>query len=108
MDGGSIQRLVAVSNAKEACGQLEGVVAETRHVEKFAALAKGTGCIAMLNDGSPKVRPRHPGKEGADAVLSSTPMAFTASSTTVSEPRDRRPGRHYADIGRRQCSSARF
>ena len=61
MDRGTVERIVAVVDAQEARGLLEGLVAEARHLAQFFAIRERAVGIAVLDDvfRQHRVQPRH-------------------------------------------------
>jgi hypothetical protein len=88
----SIERVVAVADAQEAGGLLEGLVAEARHVLQQPCAEGKAPCVAVgtMFAGQRGVEAGDAGEQGAEAVFTSTPTAFTQSSTTASSARARR------------------
>ncbi|MCY1518204.1 hypothetical protein D9M68_529130 [compost metagenome] len=65
MDGGGIERLLAVRDAQEACALFEGARAEPRHFQQFLAASKRPGRVTMRDDrlGRGFAEAGHPGKQ---------------------------------------------
>ena len=82
-----VQRIVAVHHAQEAGRLLEGLVAQARHfLQRRARGERALACRGSRRCFAPRCvdRPDTRASSGADAVFTSTPTAFTQSSTTAS------------------------
>jgi hypothetical protein len=85
----AVERIVALVDAQEAGGKLEGLLAEARHLRSARRLRKApcrSRCATMFA-ASVGLSPETRVSSGTEAVLTSTPTAFTQSSTTASSAR---------------------
>jgi hypothetical protein len=84
-----VQRVVAIADAQEARGLLEGLGAQAGHVQQLLAVAEGAVGVAPAHDavGHRGGQARDRASSGAEAVFRSTPTEFTQSSTTASSVR---------------------
>lgn len=101
MDGGAVERIPAIHNPQEAGGLLKALGAHAGHFHELPAGLEGPVLVTEGDDiaGQGRVEAGDMGEQGAEAVLTSTPTAFTQSSTTVSRSGPGRFGRHHAGTG---------
>jgi hypothetical protein len=81
----AVERIVALVDAQEAGGQLEGLLAEARDLPERLPVAESAVPVAVRDDvrASVGLSPETRVNSGTEAVLTSTPTAFTQSSTTA-------------------------
>ena len=96
---GCVQRIVAVGDAQEAGGLLEGLVAEARHLEQHAAGGEGAVLIAPGHDvlGQQRVQARH--------ARSSARPCSRPRPRRSRNPRPRRPASAPARAGSRRAGT---
>jgi hypothetical protein len=86
VDAGGIERIVAIADAQEAGALLERLGAKPRHLQSAFARAERAVGVSVHHDvlRQPRSDARDARQSSAEAVLRSTPTAFTQSSTTAS------------------------
>ena len=88
---GDVQRVVAAADAQEArrtARTPSGPAAARRPARSGCGTARGCRGAPTIWAASPSVIPETRRSSGTEAVLTSTPTAFTQSSTTASSERD--------------------
>lgn len=89
MNGGGIQRVVAVVDTQEARALFKGFRPQTADFQQLLAVLELTILVAPgdVFYAIMRVRPATRVSSGTEAVFRSTPTAFTQSSTTASSLR---------------------
>lgn len=90
MNGGGIQRVVAVVDTQEARALFKGFRPQTADFQQLLAVLELTILVApgaTMFYAIMRVRPATRVSSGTEAVFRSTPTAFTQSSTTASSLR---------------------
>ena len=98
MNAGRVERIVTAPDPQEASALFKCLRAQSWNIEQRFAAPERAGLIAMAPSLPRASKPDTRDSSGTEAVLRSTPTAFTASSTTAFRLRASVPARRRAGI----------